>query len=66
MTTLLATIIRLALLAAFVYAFIVLFERGPSGFVSGLGTEWKSIHASYLRLKGEPVPADADEGLPTP
>jgi|GEM_PF-4787445 len=51
MITLLATAIRLAILAAFVYAFIVLFECGPSGFVSGLRTEWDPLIGSLRALK---------------
>lgn len=32
--------VRLAVLAAFTFAFIVLFEHGPRGFVEGVFAEW--------------------------
>jgi hypothetical protein len=43
MRGLLSGIFRLALLAAFTFAFVVLFEHGPSRFSDGIKTEWDSL-----------------------
>jgi len=37
---LLASALRLVVLAAFVFAFVVLFEHGSRGFLEGVVTEW--------------------------
>jgi hypothetical protein len=43
MRGLLSGIFRLVLLAAFTFAFVVLFEHGPSRFPDGIKTEWNAL-----------------------
>lgn len=42
-TSLIAFIARIAFLAAFTFAFVVLFEHGPTGFVDGASKEWQTV-----------------------
>ncbi len=42
-TSLLALLLRFALLAVFTFAFVVLFEHGPSNYLSSAQTEWKHL-----------------------
>ena len=34
------TVVRLVVLAAFTFAFVVLFEHGPKNFLEGAKSEW--------------------------
>jgi len=52
MTTLLVLFFRLVLLALFALCFIVLFERGPSGFVSGFLPESQAA-IDFVTGKGD-------------
>jgi hypothetical protein len=53
MRSLLSGVFRLALLAAFTFAFVVLFEHGVSRFSDGIKVEWDSLvsFAGSLFLK---------------
>lgn len=51
MTSLIAFLLRLVLLIGFTFAFIVLYEHGPSGFVSGLSTEARRLMADFTQSK---------------
>jgi len=42
-TSLIAFAARIAFLAAFTFAFVVLFEYGPTGFVDGASKEWQTL-----------------------
>lgn len=42
-TSIIAFLLRLFFLAVFTFAFVVLFEHGPSGFVAGIPVEWNSL-----------------------
>ena len=42
-TSLIAFLLRLVFIAVFAFAFVVLFEHGPSGFVAGIPVEWNSL-----------------------
>lgn len=41
--SLLAFALRIAFLAVFTFAFVVLYEHGPSGFVDGAAKEWNAL-----------------------
>jgi hypothetical protein len=43
MRTLLSGVFRLAFLAVFTFAFVVLFEHGPFRFSEGVKTEWNAL-----------------------
>lgn len=73
MSTILAFLIRLALFAAFTFAFVVLYQHGPSGFVQGVPVEWNRLQSVLRKDAGDPAPptpevppAPGEEPLPTP
>jgi hypothetical protein len=61
MRLLLIFVFRLALLAAFTFGFVVLFEHGPAKFSEGARTEWNAFlyFAGSLLSKQEGVRAAA-------
>lgn len=66
MTTIASLLLRIILIAAFAYGFIVLFEHGSAGFTEGLKTEWKVFLAATPAPKAEPPPAPAPAPAPVP
>jgi len=50
--SLLALCIRLVLLALATFAFVVLFEHGPAGYVEGAKTEWVALSETIGRWTG--------------
>ncbi len=58
MTTLVAFLLRLLLLAAFVFGFVVLFEHGPANFGDSAKKEWETFVA-FAREKANSQPAAA-------
>ena len=66
MITLLALILRLALLAVFTFGFVVLYEYGPANFSASAQTEWSALRDFAAALKAsDPVPPSPLE-LPPP
>lgn len=53
--TLLVSAARLAVLAAFTFAFVVLLEHGPGGFSEGAKTEWQILTGA--KKSAPPAPA---------
>lgn len=51
MISLLALLIRMALLLACTYAFVVLFEHGPSGFLTNLPIEYRHLVAEFSPVR---------------
>jgi len=42
-TSLIALVAHIAFFAVFTFAFVVLFEYGPTGFVDGASKEWQTL-----------------------
>jgi hypothetical protein len=63
MTTLLIFAFRLLVFAALTFGFVVLYEHGPSGFVSGAPTEWKNLTAFVEAVRSTPQPPPTESGL---
>ncbi|MFZ4683075.1 MAG: hypothetical protein ACOYMS_11275 [Terrimicrobiaceae bacterium] len=65
MITLLALILRLALLAVFTFGFVVLYEHGPAHFAASAKTEWSALRAFAVSPKSsDPVPQSTPEPPP--
>lgn len=55
--------VRLAVLAAFTFAFIVLFEHGPRGFPEGVRAEWHRLTSGKNDTPAPPpAPAKSPAG----
>jgi len=67
MITLLALVLRLALLAVFTFLFVALYEHGPADYFSSVKTEWSALRA-FAKQEQTPPPALAEgaPALPTP
>jgi len=73
MATLLSLVFRLVVLMALTFAFVVLLEHGPAGFVDNAKAEWGVFQASaqnhFQRDSGfqvEPLPAASSPGSVEP
>jgi hypothetical protein len=68
MRSLLSGVFRLALLAAFTFAFVVLFEHGPSRFSEGVKTEWNALalFVGSVLSKRDKTPQRETGTKPTP
>jgi hypothetical protein len=65
MITLLALILRLALLAVFTFGFVVLYEHGPANFSASAKTEWNALRDFAASLKAsDPAPQPTPEPPP--
>jgi len=56
--SLVAIVIRFALLAAFTFAFVVLFEHGPDKYLESAKTEWQALSGtleSMSRPEEKPI-----------
>ena len=62
MKTLIVFGIRILLLALFTFLFLVLYERGPSGFVKGIPKEFTKLVAETGISLGEKNPFSTPEG----
>lgn len=62
MRTLTAAVLRLLLLAVFVFFFVVLFEHGPSGFVQGIPKEF----STFIEATGLPLGWIGTKRTPSP
>ncbi len=66
MTSLLALLLRVVLLAVFTFGFVVLYEHGTSDFAQGAATEWKSL-TEFVNSQGSAkAPAAPTSQAPTP
>jgi hypothetical protein len=66
MITLLALLLRLALLAVFTFGFVVLYEHGPADFSASAKKEWSALREFAASQKAsDPVPPSTPE-LPSP
>lgn len=63
MTTLLFYALRLGVFAALTFGFVVLYEHGPSGFLSGAPTEWRKLTAYVVAVRSTPEPPPTESGL---
>lgn len=70
MTTLIAFGLRLALLAALTFGFVVLFEYGPANYAENAKKEWTAFLAFTRGLSAEsepaPTPQPTPESTPAP
>lgn len=55
--SLLALILRFALLAVLTFAFVVLFEHGPTDYLTAAQSEWKVLVESLSAPAPAPAPA---------
>ncbi|MEX1118667.1 MAG: hypothetical protein WEB60_07720 [Terrimicrobiaceae bacterium] len=62
MTTLIIFLFRLGVFAVLTFGFVVLYEHGPSGFVSGAPTEWHRLTTFVEKAGSQPEqpPAESD------
>lgn len=69
MSTLIALLLRVGLLAVFTFCFVVLFEHGVQGFKDGVPVEWAAFRgfvSDQLSGKAEPTPAPTPVPTPAP
>lgn len=66
MITLCVLLLRLILLSAFTFGFVVLFEHGPSGFSAGLKPELETFVSFVKSLGSKPAPAPLPAATPVP
>lgn len=68
MTTLIALVLRLALLLVFTFCFVVLYEHGTANFVANAKVEMGALKAFLAKddAKAEPAPAAAAPAAPVP
>ncbi|MBN8708299.1 MAG: hypothetical protein J0I10_02910 [Verrucomicrobia bacterium] len=66
MMSLLALLLRVALLAVFTFGFVVLYEHGTADFAQGAASEWKSL-TEFVNSQGSAkAPAAPTSQAPTP
>jgi len=63
MTTLIIFLFRIGALAVLTFGFVVLYEHGPSGFVSGASTEWHHLTKSVEEARSSPQQPPTESNL---
>ncbi len=63
MTTLIIFLFRLGVFAVLTFGFVVLYEHGPTDFVSGASTEWHKFTAFIEDVRSTPPPPPTESGL---
>lgn len=67
MTTLIVFLIRIGIFLVLTFSFVVLFQHGPGGFLSGAPVEWHrmaNLASSSTEQPGDLPPSNSPDAIP--